>query len=154
MLEMLNGLFKIIVEDRRCRRGRSGKIAGGACAGNGILFEGEDGRILVNRGKLAGKPVEDMTKAEQKTLDEIELIKIACANAERAHAAIAEGQVSYRPGHNKMVDEEKIEWTRIEDMALLFEYCWSPFRNPAGVEFVDCAILSDPAQWDASYLDD
>ena len=41
----------------------------------------------------------------------------------------------------------------IEDMALLFEYCWSPFRNPAGVEFVDCDILSDPSQWDDEYLD-
>lgn len=29
---------------------------------NGILFEGEKGRIFVNRGKLAGKPVEDLAK--------------------------------------------------------------------------------------------
>ena len=27
---------------------------------NGIMFEGEKGRILVNRGKLVGKPVEDL----------------------------------------------------------------------------------------------
>ena len=27
---------------------------------NGILFEGTDGRIFVNRGKLTGKPVEDL----------------------------------------------------------------------------------------------
>ena len=27
---------------------------------NGILFEGTDGRFFVNRGKLAGKPVEDL----------------------------------------------------------------------------------------------
>ena len=27
--------------------------------GNGILFEGTEGRIFVNRGKLTGKPVED-----------------------------------------------------------------------------------------------
>ena len=37
--------------------------------GNGILFEGEKGRIFVNRGKLTGKPVEDMTDAEKKDLD-------------------------------------------------------------------------------------
>ena len=30
--------------------------------GNGILFEGTKGRIFVNRGKLTGKPVEDLTK--------------------------------------------------------------------------------------------
>ncbi|QDT05380.1 Inositol 2-dehydrogenase [Rubripirellula lacrimiformis] len=28
---------------------------------NGILFEGDEGRIFVNRGKLVGKPVEDLT---------------------------------------------------------------------------------------------
>ena len=29
---------------------------------NGILFEGTDGRIFVNRGRLSGKPVEDLAK--------------------------------------------------------------------------------------------
>jgi predicted dehydrogenase len=29
--------------------------------GNGILFEGTEGRIFVNRGRLTGKPVEDLT---------------------------------------------------------------------------------------------
>jgi len=30
--------------------------------GNGILFEGTEGRISVNRGRLTGKPVEDLEK--------------------------------------------------------------------------------------------
>ncbi len=37
---------------------------------NGILLEGEEGRIYVNRERLTGKPVEDMTDAEKKDLDE------------------------------------------------------------------------------------
>ena len=38
--------------------------------GNGILFEGEDGRIFVNRGKLTGKPIDDMTEADNKEIME------------------------------------------------------------------------------------
>ena len=42
---------------------------------NGILFEGDAGRIFVNRGRLTGKPVEDLTEAEKKELDE-QVIKL------------------------------------------------------------------------------
>jgi hypothetical protein len=38
-------------------------------------------------------------------------------------------------------------WTRIEDMAMVLEYCWSPLRNPAGVPFVDCDLVADPSRW-------
>lgn len=37
---------------------------------NGILFEGEDGRIFVNRGKLTGKPIDDLTESDNKELDD------------------------------------------------------------------------------------
>lgn len=38
--------------------------------GNGILFEGDQGRILVNRGKLEGAPVNALTEADNRELDE------------------------------------------------------------------------------------
>ena len=38
--------------------------------GNGILFVGEKGRIFVNRGKLTGKPVEELTQADKVKIDE------------------------------------------------------------------------------------
>ncbi|MEL7500102.1 MAG: Gfo/Idh/MocA family oxidoreductase [Planctomycetota bacterium] len=40
---------------------------------NGIMFEGEKGRFVVNRGKLVGKPVEDLAKnpLDEKLLDDL-----------------------------------------------------------------------------------
>jgi myo-inositol 2-dehydrogenase/D-chiro-inositol 1-dehydrogenase len=43
--------------------------------GNGILFEGEDGRIFVDRGQINGKPVEEMSETEKKNLHE-RIVKI------------------------------------------------------------------------------
>ena len=37
--------------------------------GNGILFEGENGRIFVNRGKLVGKIVETLTDSDEETIN-------------------------------------------------------------------------------------
>ncbi|MEX0718555.1 MAG: Gfo/Idh/MocA family oxidoreductase [Planctomycetaceae bacterium] len=35
---------------------------------NGILFEGDDGRIFVNRGRLSGQPIDDLTEADETEL--------------------------------------------------------------------------------------
>ncbi|TWU57088.1 putative oxidoreductase YcjS [Rubripirellula tenax] len=37
---------------------------------NGILFEGSRGRLFVNRGKLTGKPIEDLTESDNKSLED------------------------------------------------------------------------------------
>ncbi len=39
--------------------------------GNGILFEGSEGRIFVNRGKLTGKPVEQLTESDNQKLNDV-----------------------------------------------------------------------------------
>lgn len=39
--------------------------------GNGILFEGSEGRIFVNRGKLTGKPVEQLTDSDKQKIDDV-----------------------------------------------------------------------------------
>jgi len=39
--------------------------------GNGILFEGSEGRIFVNRGKLQGKAVDSLTQADNQKLDDV-----------------------------------------------------------------------------------
>lgn len=43
---------------------------GGIDFGNGILFEGEKGRIFVNRSKLQGKPIDNLTEKEQAEINE------------------------------------------------------------------------------------
>jgi hypothetical protein len=55
----------------------------------------------------------------------------------------ADGQIPYRPGDWR--DEER--WPGIEDMVLPLEYCWSPLKNPAGAQFINCDIVADPSQW-------
>jgi len=37
---------------------------------NGIWFEGDKGRLFVNRGRISGEPVESLTPAEKEKLDE------------------------------------------------------------------------------------
>jgi hypothetical protein len=49
-------------------------------------------------------------------------------------------RTSFRP----VVSNEAVP---VQWFATLFEYCMSPFKNPAGEAFVDCEILRDPATW-------
>ena len=51
---------------------------------NGVWFEGELGRIFVSRGKLTGKPIEDLTDADKEWLD-AEVIKLYGGKKPRGH---------------------------------------------------------------------
>jgi predicted dehydrogenase len=51
---------------------------------NGIWIEGELGRIFVNRGRLTGKPIEELTDADKQWLDE-EVVKLYNGQKPRGH---------------------------------------------------------------------
>ncbi len=51
---------------------------------NGILFEGDKGRIFVNRGKITGKPVEELTGTDKEWLAE-ECVKLYKGKTNRNH---------------------------------------------------------------------
>jgi myo-inositol 2-dehydrogenase / D-chiro-inositol 1-dehydrogenase len=38
---------------------------------NGILFEGSEGRIFVNRGRLSGKPIDELSAADKEEIDSL-----------------------------------------------------------------------------------
>lgn len=52
--------------------------------GNGILFEGEKGRIFVNRGKLEGAPVKALTADDRKELNDY-IVKICKGKKPGSH---------------------------------------------------------------------
>lgn len=75
---------------------------------NGILFEGTEGRFFVNRGKLAGKPVEDL---KEKPLPEGAIEKIYGGKVSANHTAnFIEGMQSRKQpisdvwSHNRMLE--------------------------------------------------
>ncbi|HOH76560.1 MAG TPA: hypothetical protein PLB35_04840 [Myxococcota bacterium] len=55
---------------------------------------------------------------------------------------------AYRPPDCEGEGDAKLCWTRIEDMGALWEYCWSPLKNPTGRQWVNCDIVRDPESWD------
>jgi hypothetical protein len=56
---------------------------------------------------------------------------------------------AYRPPNcDNAEGVDKQCWFRVEDIAQIFENCWSPLVNPTSASFVDCDIVRDPDQWD------
>ncbi|MGM0575219.1 MAG: hypothetical protein ACQEXJ_05770 [Myxococcota bacterium] len=59
--------------------------------------------------------------------------------------SVADGVYNFRDGG--LYPEHRDDRIDIEYIAFVLEYCWSPFRNPAGATFVDCDVVRDPTRW-------
>jgi formylglycine-generating enzyme required for sulfatase activity len=57
--------------------------------------------------------------------------------------SLGDGSYAYSPGENGAFGRV----IRDEEIAMLIEYCWSPFRNPASAVVVDCDAILDPTRW-------
>jgi hypothetical protein len=53
----------------------------------------------------------------------------------------------YRPPSCEGQGDEQVCWWSVEDLAQVFETCWSPFLNPASKTYVDCDLVRDPSRW-------
>ncbi len=51
-------------------------------------------------------------------------------------------EIAFKPS-----EMEEAWFIRPEEMAFVLEYCYSPWKNPAGAKFVDCEIVADPDRW-------
>ncbi len=104
---------------------------------NGILFEGEKGRIFVNRGKLEGKPVNELTDADKAELDE-------------AIVKLCKGK---RPGNHMGNFFECIE-----DRSKPISDVWSHHRTMTSCHLCNIALmLGRELKWDPkseSFVDD
>ncbi|OGQ91213.1 MAG: hypothetical protein A2289_18210 [Deltaproteobacteria bacterium RIFOXYA12_FULL_58_15] len=54
-----------------------------------------------------------------------------------------DGEYSYKI----TTEADGVGYVRPEDIAELLHYCYSPWRNPSGVSFVDCDVVADPSRW-------
>jgi hypothetical protein len=59
--------------------------------------------------------------------------------------SVPDGVYGFRDGG--MYPAHGSDKIRIEDIAFILEYCWSPFKNPTGQVVVDCDIVRDPSRW-------
>ncbi len=62
---------------------------------------------------------------------------------------ISDGEYEYIPDRNTTDQNGEIleSFVRITEIVDLFEYCYSPLKDPAGATFIDCESLLDPSTW-------
>ncbi len=115
--------------------------------GKGCLNEswGRDIATLLVEAATLGLPLtwEEARQVQQYYGRAVELY-VDFPNWDLWDQSVPDGVYDFRQGfHPKHVSEA----VRVEEIALMLEYCWSPFKNPAGVEFVDCEVVSDVSRW-------
>jgi len=62
-------------------------------------------------------------------------------------ASVPDGQYDYKPTRDDPDEVLQKKYVRPEELAYLLHYCYSPWKNPAGVEPVDCDVVLDPSRW-------
>ena len=101
--------------------------------------------VWLMRGAVVGLP---LTSEEARIVQQFHLQAVtryaSFPNWNLWDASVPDGTYSFRDGFHPGYNPDSIQ---IEDLATLLEYCWSPFKNPAGVRFVDCDVVLDPAKW-------
>lgn len=101
--------------------------------------------LLLLKGASLGLP---LTSAEARQVHRFHLQAVEAyetfAHWDLWDDSVPEGTYDFRAGFHPAHSPDAI---RIEDIAFVLEYCWSPFRNEAGVRFVDCDIVADPSRW-------
>jgi hypothetical protein len=101
--------------------------------------------VWLMRGAVVGLP---LTSEEARIVQQFHLQSVtryaSFPNWNLWDASVPDGTYSFRDGFHPGYNPDSIQ---IEDLATLLEYCWSPFKNPAGASFVDCDVVLDPAKW-------
>ncbi len=63
-------------------------------------------------------------------------------------STVPDGELgSYRPADCTGSGDTLDCWFGVEDLAMVFHTCFSPFRNSSGASWVDCSVVRDPLQW-------
>jgi hypothetical protein len=106
---------------------------------------GTDTALFMTRAAVVGLPLtaaeaRDVQAAHLRSLEHYE----AFPNWDLWAPTVPDGRYSFRDGYHPKGVPQAFD---IEDYTSLLEYCWSPFKNPAGARFVDCAVVTDPQRW-------
>jgi hypothetical protein len=106
---------------------------------------GRDVSVLLLQAAALGLPLtSDEARQVQRYLRRAVELYAAFPNWDLWDPTVPDGVYDFRRGFQPARVPEAV---RVEELTLLLEYCWSPFRNPAGARFVDCSRVADPRRW-------